>query len=156
MLGPPSHLLYHCLHERVGWSFCVWLFYENMKDTFSEGLSYITHFAVLHPFLTRTHILLTFIRHLTLTKSNLSEKNEVFSFEESLSNSILLVHIAKGSVDSHMLTLLFFTATILKILCVCGYCCKLFVLTFLFFVLIYFFKWCILYFVLYSVLMLYL
>ena len=41
-----------------------------MKDTINEGgLPYITHhFIVLHPFLRRPQILLTFISHLDLTK----------------------------------------------------------------------------------------
>ena len=47
------------------------LFYKNMKDAFSEGLTYITYFVVLDPFLRRPQILLTFISHLTLIKSNL-------------------------------------------------------------------------------------
>ena len=33
---------------------------ENMKETFNESLSYINHFVVLHPFLRRPKILLTF------------------------------------------------------------------------------------------------
>ena len=41
-----------------------------MKDTINEGgLPYITHhFIVLHPFLRRPQILLTFMSHLDLTK----------------------------------------------------------------------------------------
>ena len=42
---------------------------------------------------------LTFIRHLTLINGNLiKQKILAFSFEESLNNSILLVHIANYSV----------------------------------------------------------
>ena len=49
-----------------------------MKDTFNEGLPYITHFAVVHPFLRRPQILLTFIRRLTLVKSKLiKQKNSL-------------------------------------------------------------------------------
>ena len=59
----------------VGWKFWVWLYYKNMKDTFNEDPPYITHFVALHPFLQWPQTLLTFIRHLTLTKSNLSRKN---------------------------------------------------------------------------------
>ena len=43
---------------------------------------------------------LTFIRHLTLINDNLiKQKKLVFSFEESLSNSIFLVHIGNSSVQ---------------------------------------------------------
>ena len=55
-----------------------------MKDQLNEGLPYITYFViyfVLHPFLTRQQILLTFIRRLTLIKSNLSKKVVALSFE---------------------------------------------------------------------------
>ena len=37
----------------------------------------ITHFAFLHPFLRRPQILLTFIRHLTLVKSNLIKQKTI-------------------------------------------------------------------------------
>ena len=47
-----------------------------MKDAFNEGLSNITHFIVFHPFLRRPQILLTFVRHLTLIKSNLIKKKK--------------------------------------------------------------------------------
>ena len=50
------------------------LFYNNMKETFNESLSYINHFVVLHPFLLYNIFLLTFIRHLALIRSNLIEK----------------------------------------------------------------------------------
>ena len=33
-----------------------------MKDTFNEGMPYITHFAAFHLFLGRPQIVLTFIR----------------------------------------------------------------------------------------------
>ena len=45
-----------------------------MKDPFNEGKADITHFVILHPFLKRSKILLTLIKHLTLIKSNLSKK----------------------------------------------------------------------------------
>ena len=63
------------LLKGVGWEFWEWLFYKNMKDTLYEDLPYMTHFAVFHPFQRRRHVLLTFIRHLTLTKSKLSKRN---------------------------------------------------------------------------------
>ena len=46
-------------------------FYKKMKDTLNQSMSYITHYVVFHPFLRRPHFLLTFIRHMTLIKSNL-------------------------------------------------------------------------------------
>ena len=39
-----------------------------MKDTLNEGLPYITHFAVLHLYLRRPQILLTFIRQMIFRK----------------------------------------------------------------------------------------
>ena len=66
----------------MGWKFWEWLFYKNMKNTFNEGLPYITHFVVLHPFLKRPQILLTFIRHLTLIKSNLIDILFLIKFEQ--------------------------------------------------------------------------
>ena len=63
------------LLKGVGWKFWEWLFYKNMKDTLYEDLPYMTHFAVFQPFRRRRQILLTFIRHLTLTKSKLSKRN---------------------------------------------------------------------------------
>ena len=45
-----------------------------MKDTFNEGMPYITHFTVHYQFLKRPQLLLAFIRYKTLTKSDLSEK----------------------------------------------------------------------------------
>ena len=66
------------LIQGVGWKFWVWLFWKNMKDTFNESLSYITRFVALHPFQRRPQILLTFIRHLILIKSNVSEKKLAF------------------------------------------------------------------------------
>ena len=46
-------------------------------------LAYITHFVFLHPFLRRPQVLLTFIRHLTFIKRNLTKqkKKKGFSFE---------------------------------------------------------------------------
>ena len=47
-------------------------------------LAYITHFVFLHPFLRRPQVLLTFIRHLTFIKRNLTKKKKKkkgFSFE---------------------------------------------------------------------------
>ena len=48
-----------------------WRFYKNMKEAFHEGLPYISHLVFLYTFLTRPHIFLTFIKHLTLINSNL-------------------------------------------------------------------------------------
>ena len=58
-----------------------WFFHKNMKDAFNEDLLYIAHFVVLCPFLRRPQILLIFIRHLALIKSNLRKKKIAFSFE---------------------------------------------------------------------------
>ena len=55
-----------------------------MKDSFNERLTYITPFVVLHPFLRRPQILLTFIRHLTLIKSNLIKKKNGLLFQIKL------------------------------------------------------------------------
>ena len=102
---------------------------EILSVTFNEGLSDIT-FVSLHPFLRRPQILLTVIIHLTLIKSNLSEKKLAFSFEKSLNNSILLVLIANCSDYLHMLTLShvdLFIAIIMEIV-FCSYCWKLFVI----------------------------
>ena len=53
-----------------------------MNHAFNEDLPYITHFIILHQFLRRPHILLTFIRHLTLIERNLiKQKILAFSFE---------------------------------------------------------------------------
>ena len=71
-------------------------FYKNIKDTFNEGLPYITHFAVLHLFLRTPQILLTFIRQVTLIKSNFRKKL-AFSLEYRSNNSILLAYIANCS-----------------------------------------------------------
>ena len=61
---------------------------------YNECLSYITHFVVLHPFLRRPQILLTFIRQITLIKSNLRKK-EASPLEYSSNNLIVLVYISK-------------------------------------------------------------
>ena len=72
---------------------------------------------------------LTFIRHLTLTNSNLIKyKKLVSSFKQSLNNSILLVHIANCSVCIYIMCT-FFIVMILNI-SVCSYCCKLFIINF--------------------------
>ena len=93
-------------------------FYKNMKDVFNEGLPYITHFVVLHPFLRRPQILLTFTTQLTLIKSNLRKKS-AFSLEYSSNNSILLVYIANCSgYLPYMLTLSFFIVITLNMVCV--------------------------------------
>ena len=93
-------------------------FYKNMKDAFNEGLPYITHFVVLHPFLRRPQILLTFTTQLTLIKSNLRKKL-AFSLEYSSNNSILLVYIANCSgYLPYMLTLSFFIVITLNMVCV--------------------------------------
>ena len=39
-------------------------------------LAYITHFVFLHPFLRRPQVLLTFIRHLTFIKRNLTKQKK--------------------------------------------------------------------------------
>ena len=67
---------------------------KNIKDAFNDGLPHITHFVVLHPFLKRSQTLLTFIRHLTLIKSNLIKQKtkKAFSFEQSSNNSIYTFH----------------------------------------------------------------
>ena len=70
-----------------------------MENAFNKVLPYITHFVVLHPSLSRPQILLTFLRHLTLIKSNLIKlKKLAFSFELSSKNSTRLVHIANCSL----------------------------------------------------------
>ena len=51
-----------------------------MKDEFNESLPYITHFVVLDPYLKIPQILLIFIRHLILIKSNLSKKKSSLLF----------------------------------------------------------------------------
>ena len=62
----------------VEWKFWVWLFYKNIKDAINEGLPYITHFAVLHPFLRGPQISSRFIRHLTLIHSKfIKQKNSL-------------------------------------------------------------------------------
>ena len=71
-------------------------FYKNMKDAFDEGLPHIAHFVVLHPFLRRPQILLTFTIQLTIIKSKVRKKSS-FSVEYSSNNSILLVYIANCS-----------------------------------------------------------
>ena len=93
-------------------------FHKNMKDAFNEGLPYITHFIVLHSFLRRTQILLTFTTQLNLIKSNLRKKS-AFSLEYSSNNSILLVYIAncRGYLP-YMLTLSFFIVINLNMVCV--------------------------------------
>ena len=86
-------------------------FYKNVKDAFNEGLLYITHFVVLHPFLGSPQILLTFTRQLTLIIA--------FSLEYSSNNSVLLVYIANCSGYSpYMLTLSFLIVMILNMVCV--------------------------------------
>ena len=70
-------------------------FKKNMKDAFNEGLPYITHFLVLHLFLRRPQVLLTYTRlDIYYIKSNLKL---AFSLEYSSNNSILLVYIANCS-----------------------------------------------------------
>ena len=89
---------------------------KKMKDAFNEGLPHITHFVILHPFLRRPQILLTFTTHLTLIKSN---KKSAFSLEYSSNNSIHLVYIANCSgYLPYMLTLSFFIAVTLNMVCV--------------------------------------
>ena len=122
-----------------------------MKDAFNEGLPYITHFVVLHPFLRRPQILLTFTTQLTLIKSNLRKKS-AFSLEYSSNNSILLVYIVNCSgYLPYMLTLSFFIVITLNMVCV--YLLLEIVCQKIFFN--YFLKRCIMCFVLYPLLMLY-
>ena len=71
IVGTPLPPSYHCLIQRGGMEILSMNFYKNMKDTLSQGMSYITHYVVFHPFPRRPHFLLTFIRHMTLIKSNL-------------------------------------------------------------------------------------
>ena len=68
------------LPKRVERKFWVWLFYKNMKDGFTEGLPYITHFVVYHPFLRRPQILLTCIKRLALMKSDLIKEKQKLHF----------------------------------------------------------------------------
>ena len=49
-------------------------------------LAYITHFVFLHPFLRRPQVLLTFIRHLTFIKRNLTKQKK--KKKASLSNKV--------------------------------------------------------------------
>ena len=49
---------------------------KNIKKAFNEALLYVTHFVVLYLFLKRPRILLTFIKHLTLIKSNLIKQKK--------------------------------------------------------------------------------
>ena len=65
---------------------------------FNEDPPYITHFVVFHPFLRGPQILLTFIRHLILTKSNLSKKKLAFFLNRVSNNSMFFVHIANRFV----------------------------------------------------------
>ena len=66
-----------------GWDrYCECDFYKNMKDVFNYGLPYIISFVVLHPFLRRPQILLTFTTQLTLIKSDLG-KQLAFSLKYS-------------------------------------------------------------------------
>ena len=100
-------------------------------------------------FLRRPQILLTFIRHLTLTKSNLiKQKKFAFSFEQKSNNSILLVDIANFRVYLHYMYIFhcndfehLFVWLLLLIAC-----------NERFFT--YFLNWCIVYFGLYPVVML--
>ena len=80
---PPPTAYTTVLLKGVEWKF--WgLFYKNMKDIFNKDLSYITQVFVLHPFLRRPQILIPFIRHLSLIKSNLIQQQNLLS----LSNKV--------------------------------------------------------------------
>ena len=77
--------------------------FSKMSQSPGQNQQMVLNSVVYHhpcPSRIASRLTLTFIRHLTLINSNLiKQKKLVFSFEESLSNSIFLVHIGNSSVQ---------------------------------------------------------
>ena len=135
---------------------------KNIKKAFNEALPYITHFVVLYLFLKRLRILLTFIRHLTLIKSNLIKQKKKKKEKKKRKNILLIwvkfeqfhtfsAYSKLQCVFTYMYIFHFFTfyvsdLNILRVVTVVNFTVVKFFS--------YFLEKCIVYFVLYPVLML--